>query len=193
MFSPPRELNLKEKRGLVLAKNRAEVQLRRKDLSIKERRQFKKIAGMNIPAKDNNEDEEILKLILDPKTNEIINKYFKNPYCVIGGKATPQGGCMDATEDLVNHFVELGISKDRMKIHTIKINDNLKSFKDTKNHVILEVDGYFFDPTNRQFEAVWKFYDIPKYEIERGVYRKLPKIYEEIENNLEVDNFIRRG
>jgi len=42
-------ITLKEKRALVLARTRAKVQLRRKNLSIKERRQFGTIAKMRVP------------------------------------------------------------------------------------------------------------------------------------------------
>ena len=42
-------LNLKEKRALVLAQNRARAQLKRKNLSSKERKQFKAISKINIP------------------------------------------------------------------------------------------------------------------------------------------------
>ena len=38
-----------KKRALVLAKNRAKVQLKRKNLSTKERKEFKKIASTKIP------------------------------------------------------------------------------------------------------------------------------------------------
>lgn len=42
-------LNRKEKNALVLAQNRAKVQLKRKNLSPKERRQFRQIAGIQLP------------------------------------------------------------------------------------------------------------------------------------------------
>ncbi len=42
-------LTLKEKRALVLAKNRAGAQLKRKNLSPKERKQFRAIMKINIP------------------------------------------------------------------------------------------------------------------------------------------------
>ena len=42
-------ITLKEKRALTLAKTRAIVQLRRKNLSPKEKRQFKAISNMKIP------------------------------------------------------------------------------------------------------------------------------------------------
>lgn len=38
-----------EKRALVLARNRAAVQLKRKNLSLKERKQFRMIAAMKLP------------------------------------------------------------------------------------------------------------------------------------------------
>ena len=41
-------LTLKEKRGLVLAKNRASAQLHRKNLSPKERKQFRAISKITI-------------------------------------------------------------------------------------------------------------------------------------------------
>ncbi len=42
-------LDLKEKRALVLARNRAGAQLKRKNLSAKERKQFREITKTNIP------------------------------------------------------------------------------------------------------------------------------------------------
>ena len=42
-------ITLKEKRALSLAKTRAKLQLRRKNLSTKERKQFKMIAKMRLP------------------------------------------------------------------------------------------------------------------------------------------------
>lgn len=42
-------LNLKEKQALVLARTRATAQLKRKNLSPKERRQFRAISKINIP------------------------------------------------------------------------------------------------------------------------------------------------
>lgn len=42
-------ITLKEKRGLVLARTRAKVQLRRKNLSKRERNQFTTISTMRIP------------------------------------------------------------------------------------------------------------------------------------------------
>ncbi len=42
-------LRLEEKRALVLAQNRARLQLRRKNLSDKERAQFKEIANTKLP------------------------------------------------------------------------------------------------------------------------------------------------
>ena len=42
-------LNRTEKRALTLARTRAKIQLKRKHLSMKERKQFKAIAGMRIP------------------------------------------------------------------------------------------------------------------------------------------------
>ncbi len=42
-------LTLQEKRGLVLARTRATLQLKRKILSLKERIQFKKISMIKIP------------------------------------------------------------------------------------------------------------------------------------------------
>ena len=42
-------LSLKERQGLVLAKNRAGAQLQRKNLSPKERRQFRAITKIRIP------------------------------------------------------------------------------------------------------------------------------------------------
>ena len=42
-------INLEEKRALVLARTRASIQLKRKNLSNKERKQFKEIAKMDIP------------------------------------------------------------------------------------------------------------------------------------------------
>jgi hypothetical protein len=42
-------LNLSEKRALNLAKTRATLQLRRKDLSYNERKQFSRISKMKIP------------------------------------------------------------------------------------------------------------------------------------------------
>ncbi len=44
-----RGLTTREKRALVLARTRATVQLRRKNLSAKERRQFRSIAKTKIP------------------------------------------------------------------------------------------------------------------------------------------------
>jgi len=44
-----RGLNLTEKRALTLARTRAKIQLKRRNLSAKERKQFKVIAGMRIP------------------------------------------------------------------------------------------------------------------------------------------------
>ena len=41
-----------EKKGLVLAKNRASAQLKRKNLSIKERKQFRAITKINLPKVD---------------------------------------------------------------------------------------------------------------------------------------------
>jgi len=43
-------LTLKEKRGLVLARNRAAAQLKRKNLSSEERVQFRKIKNIKLPA-----------------------------------------------------------------------------------------------------------------------------------------------
>ncbi len=42
-------ITLKERRGLILAKNRAGAQLKRNNLSSKERKQFRTIAQINIP------------------------------------------------------------------------------------------------------------------------------------------------
>ena len=42
-------ITLKEKRALTLARTRSMVQLKRKNLSMKERKQFKVISQMNIP------------------------------------------------------------------------------------------------------------------------------------------------
>ena len=42
-------LTVKEKRALVLARNRAGAQLKRKNLSMKERKQFTKIVNTRIP------------------------------------------------------------------------------------------------------------------------------------------------
>ncbi len=42
-------LTLEEKRGLVLAKNRAGAQLKRKNLSAKERKQFRAITKIKLP------------------------------------------------------------------------------------------------------------------------------------------------
>ncbi len=42
-------LNLKEKRALVLAQNRARAILNKKNLSVKERKQFKEISKIKIP------------------------------------------------------------------------------------------------------------------------------------------------
>lgn len=42
-------LTLKEKKALVVARTRSKLQLKRKDLSPKERKQFKTISKMNIP------------------------------------------------------------------------------------------------------------------------------------------------
>lgn len=42
-------LTLREKRALVLGRNRASAQLKRKDLSPKERKQMQTIANMNLP------------------------------------------------------------------------------------------------------------------------------------------------
>ncbi|KKL99757.1 hypothetical protein LCGC14_1811250 [marine sediment metagenome] len=42
-------LNLKEKKALVLARTRARVQLARKNLSLRERKQFEVISRMRIP------------------------------------------------------------------------------------------------------------------------------------------------
>ncbi len=42
-------ITLKERRALVLAQNRATAQLSRKNLSFKERVEFRKISGMRIP------------------------------------------------------------------------------------------------------------------------------------------------
>ncbi len=42
-------LSVREGRGLVLAQNRARVQLRRRNLSVKERRQFTAITKIKIP------------------------------------------------------------------------------------------------------------------------------------------------
>lgn len=44
-------LTTREKRGLVLAQNRAKAQLKRKNLSKKEREQFKEISKIKIPKK----------------------------------------------------------------------------------------------------------------------------------------------
>ena len=44
-----RGLTLKEKRGLVLAQNRARVQLKRRNLSKRERNQMREIANTKIP------------------------------------------------------------------------------------------------------------------------------------------------
>lgn len=42
-------LNTKEKRALVLAQNRARAQLKRKHLSMKERKQFRQISNIKLP------------------------------------------------------------------------------------------------------------------------------------------------
>ncbi len=42
-------ITTKEKRALVLAKNRSSAQLKRKNLSLKERKQFKAITKINLP------------------------------------------------------------------------------------------------------------------------------------------------
>lgn len=42
-------INIKEKRALVLARNRAKAQLNRKNLSPKERKQFREISKINLP------------------------------------------------------------------------------------------------------------------------------------------------
>ncbi len=42
-------ITLEKKRALVLAKNRAEAQLRRKNLSAKERKQFRTITKIKLP------------------------------------------------------------------------------------------------------------------------------------------------
>jgi len=42
-------LSLREKRALVLARNRAAAQLKRKNLSAKERKQFRAISKISIP------------------------------------------------------------------------------------------------------------------------------------------------
>jgi hypothetical protein len=42
-------ITITEKRSLVLAKNRAKAQLKRKNLSPKERKQFKMIVAMKLP------------------------------------------------------------------------------------------------------------------------------------------------
>ena len=44
-----RGLSMQEKRALTLAKTRAKLQLRRRNLSLKEKRQFRMISKMRIP------------------------------------------------------------------------------------------------------------------------------------------------